>query len=854
MAVKAFDFTKDKFNETHEVYYEILRQLGIKDPKKHIEEYVASLPEEKRNGQMFGKMVGKMFASDDERRAKAAEILKGLEGKTGVSPYVKAYFGEMTGKFIPFDTVLTAGMMVGNGKSLQMGCGEGKTGVLSMAAFAKLTNPQKQVFLTSSTPLLAAEALDKLPFYEAMGIARDVVLVEEDGITRPQFDENGKLLMKTKIDKEGKSKLVPDTKKTYFKGLSPEEIKGLIADAYKSRLVSSDNATLMKHAMAGLLPKAKDGMNRELLADEADFVLLDSYRPIQRTKKMEPDKVQKAIQDRTMAYDILEQVLASNKGIQLYDIDDANQYVDFNKEGREKIVAAINEAAEGYSNIDKNQLYDYIYDALKVQTIYRENRDYQILNEGKTLVSEDRASGVSIDLPEGVKQALEIRLFQEGKYKGPISLERKVIDTINVQAFFSEYFALKHFVSGTLGIDSEEIAEELGTNFGVKKSEGDIYEIPPKGEGKRKDEGKTMYKTVAEKQKAIVENALEESNNGRPVLIGAVSEKELKDLKEQLGKAGYKGRILMYTAASENQFQKNMALSDEEFEKIYGVEKGQYKDYAELIRGESGKEGVITLGTSIIGRGTTIDTTEEIDGAGGIHVIIDGLHETSSRNQLQYMARTARGTNDGSTIEYFAYDDIPEDYRDGIAVDAPADEVYQKVYERVDHRTKSVRDNVDHFVTRVRELSKNIQDMPEVVMSQEQKTEAMSMLIARGFSIQNRALGVSDNFKENIAEYDREMEMFMKMYVAEVMHGPGFDEVDWMKKNNYGDKVSTFIPFSEREKKNLFSLEGVVRIAQEVRTGEVKTSAQFSKEAVETERANLNPELANDENKKEEGR
>jgi hypothetical protein len=124
MAVKAFDFTKDKFDETHEVYYEILRQLGIKDPKKHIEEYVASLPEEKRNGQMFGKMVGKMFASDDERRAKAAEILKGLEGKAGVSPYVKAYFGEMTGKFIPFDTVLTAGMMVGNGKSLQMGCGE----------------------------------------------------------------------------------------------------------------------------------------------------------------------------------------------------------------------------------------------------------------------------------------------------------------------------------------------------------------------------------------------------------------------------------------------------------------------------------------------------------------------------------------------------------------------------------------------------------------------------------------------------------------------------------------------------------------------------------------------------------
>ena len=41
MAVKAFDFTKDKFDETHEVYYEILKQLGIKDPKKHIEKVMS---------------------------------------------------------------------------------------------------------------------------------------------------------------------------------------------------------------------------------------------------------------------------------------------------------------------------------------------------------------------------------------------------------------------------------------------------------------------------------------------------------------------------------------------------------------------------------------------------------------------------------------------------------------------------------------------------------------------------------------------------------------------------------------------------------------------------------------------
>ena len=833
MAVKAFNFTEERFDETKEVYYGILKELGVKNPENFIKEKMAEIPEEKKNGLMFGKMVGDLFKSDDDRREKSVAILERILDDENVSPFVKAYFGEMSGEYIPFDTVLTAAIMVGKGKSLQMGCGEGKTGVLSMAAFAKYLD-NKQVFLTSSTPILAKEAMDKLPFYSQMDMAEEVALVSEDAVYYPKLDENGKITYETIIDDYGEEKTVPALDEISLKGKESKEIDLILKQAYSKALVAADNATLMKHAIDGYLPKETRMANRELLADEADFVLLDSYRPIQKTVKGNLKEKREKLVLRDRAYDILQRVMESS-GANTFVLDDANQYVDFTKEGREKVVKLIERLyAHSAGNINRNDLFNCVYDALKVETIYKENRDYQVLDNGNEIVSEDRASGVSIDLPQGVKQALEIKLAKEGKYNGKISLEEDVQDTINVQKFFQDYFKRRHFVSGTLGLDSKEIVKELMT-YGVDYEAEDVYEIPPKGEGKRIDHGKTMFKNQSEKRKAIVENALENLKSGRPVLIGAVSEEELYEIQNELSKAGHTGKTLIYTAASEKIFERDQELSPEAFKDKYGVEKGTYKNYADLIKFESGKEGVITLGTSIIGRGTTIKTDKAIDKAGGIHVIIDGLHETSSRNQEQFKARTARGTNAGSTIEFFSYEDIPEQYREGIAPEDNADEVYKKVYEKVDARTASVRRNVEYFVEKTTDLIKTITDNP--FLTTKQKEQATMLFANRAFSIRNRALGVSDSFKDNFAEYDREMEMHVKMIIAS-QREKDFDEFRWMQQNGYQDKVSTYLSFSEQDKKKMFNINGIKFQARGSSTNGVKTTAQDIQAAV-TERAQV---------------
>lgn len=838
--VQAFQFNKDSWEEMESIYVSILQNLGVKNPHEKIVDAYSLIPEEERNGVMFNKIIASLFKDDEDRIAKASAAFEKIKDDHTISPYVKAYIAETAGDYIPYDTVLTAARMVGGpkgkaGKSLQMGCGEGKTGVLSMAAYAILQREKKQVFLTSSTENLAAEALDKIDFYDRVGLAGDLVLVDSTGITRPIM-KDGKVVR----DGEGKATF----ERIDLEKKNEIDRKKLLKEAYSSKLVISDNVTLMQDAMKGYLEEPTD-KKRELLADEADFVLLDSYRPLQRTIEIPEDQMETIVEQRQLAYQILERVKKQMpKG--LFVKDDSSQYVDFTKEGRQLVVEAVKNSKKSVK-MDLNTLYDYVYDALVVDTVYKKNRDYQILNNRTKIVSEDRASGVGIDLPEGVKQALEIKLQQEGKYRGPITPERKVLDTLNTQTFFKKYFdGTKHFISGTLGVDSKAIVEEL-KNFGVSKEEGDIYEIPPKEKRTRDDREKQFFRSAQTKRRAIIESALKEIESGRPVLIGTVSETEINALKvhlrNQTKETGKKVRVLEFTAASEEIFAKDKEkLSNPAFLEKYGVDKKAYKNYKSLIKKESGKPDTITLGTSILGRGTTIKTSKDVDKVGGIHVIIDGLHETSSRNQEQYKARTARGDNKGSTQEFFCHSDIPEEVRRESYKGVTADEIYKEVYEKIDARTSGIRNYVVQFVEKTNEKLAEIDEM--TFLDEAHRQQAKALLAQRAFSIKNRACGVSDKFQTNIQEYERELNAYAALYVAkyrvtdEKYFASGrFDEIKWLEDNNYEDIAQMHMPFKKSRETEIFRSNGIKGKIRKEKIVEERDEAK-RKVAEELERQN----------------
>lgn len=309
-----------------------------------------------------------------------------------------------------------------------MGCAQGKTGVITFGTYDTLANKDndiEQVVITSSTKNLARESFDNtIEVYSRVELnekplSLDMVYISEDKIAYPLIDNN-KLLKKTIVDENGKEKEVPDTIEIPLRqeGESTEKYieeilkangynkidelkqssnkikidkildiinnietitnKGLFKEAYSKKIIMMDNSTLMSHSMDGIIPELDGDSKRMLLADEADFAILDDYRPKQKTVDLEPEEVKRRITLRQKAHDILQDAKNELED-KLYVIDEETQYVDFTPEGTKLILKKINENTEINGNKNLNEIFNFTYDALVADTIYKKGRDYQLI-------------------------------------------------------------------------------------------------------------------------------------------------------------------------------------------------------------------------------------------------------------------------------------------------------------------------------------------------------------------------------------------------------------------------------------------------------------------------------------------
>ena len=76
---------------------------------------------------------------------------------------------------------------------------------------------------------------------------------------------------------------------------------------------------------------------------------------------------------------------------------------------------------------------------------------------------------------------------------------------------------------------------------------------------------------------------------------------------------------------------------------------------AEIVAG-AGQSGVVTVSTSMAGRGTDIKLSEATRAAGGLHVIITELHD-ASRIDRQLAGRGARQGDPGLASEVLSLED-----------------------------------------------------------------------------------------------------------------------------------------------------------------------------------------------------
>ncbi|MCA1771950.1 MAG: preprotein translocase subunit SecA, partial [Halomonas sp.] len=146
-----------------------------------------------------------------------------------------------------------------------------------------------------------------------------------------------------------------------------------------------------------------------------------------------------------------------------------------------------------------------------------------------------------------------------------------------------------------------------------------VVRIPPHKPSQRHDLGVTMFTTAPQRWEWITRRAQDFIVMGRPVLVVTISLADSEALSSALTQSGLNHTLL------------NARQDAEEADVIAAA----------------GQSGAITVATSMAGRGTDIALEPAARNAGGLHVIIAGLHD-SSRVDRQIAGRCARQGDPGS--------------------------------------------------------------------------------------------------------------------------------------------------------------------------------------------------------------
>ncbi|MCI8332720.1 MAG: preprotein translocase subunit SecA [Clostridiales bacterium] len=250
------------------------------------------------------------------------------------------------------------------------------------------------------------------------------------------------------------------------------------------------------------------------------------------------------------------------------DTGDADYIVD--EKARTAVLTANGIAkAENYYNVenftdDENStLYHHVTQAIKARGVMKRDVDY-VLKDGQILIVDSFTGRI---MPgrrynEGLHQAIEAK---EGV---KVQKESRTLASITFQNFFRLYHKLSG-MTGTALTEETEFREIYQL---------DVVEVPTNMPMIRKDHNDVVYKSVAAKYDAIVEQVKACHEKGQPVLVGTVSVEKSEELSKKLAKNGIKHTVL------------NAKHHEKE---------------AEIVA-MAGKLGTVTIATNMAGRGTDI--------------------------------------------------------------------------------------------------------------------------------------------------------------------------------------------------------------------------------------------------------
>lgn len=250
---------------------------------------------------------------------------------------------------------------------------------------------------------------------------------------------------------------------------------------------------------------------------------------------------------------------------------------------------------------------------LKAYTLFEKDVEYVVMENKVKIVDEQTGR-----IMEGRRYSDGLHQAIEAKENVKIEAATQTYATITLQNYFRMYQKL----SGMTGTAETE----AGEFWDIYKLE--VVVIPTNRPIVRDDREDLVYKTKREKFNAVIEEIVQLTEAGRPVLVGTTS----VEISELLSRS-LKLRKIHHNVLNAKLHQKE----------------------AEIVA-EAGRPGTVTIATNMAGRGTDIKLTPEAKAAGGLAIIGTERHD-SRRVDRQLRGRSGRQGDPGSSQFFVSLED-----------------------------------------------------------------------------------------------------------------------------------------------------------------------------------------------------
>ena len=487
--------------------------------------------------------------SDDELRARTAAFKQELAaGKTLDDILIPAFAtvreaGKRTLGQRHFDVQLIGGMILHEGRISEMKTGEGKTLVATLPVYLNALAGRGVHVVTVNDYLAKRDAEWMGQIYSFLGLTTGIIVHGMD-------DAERKAAYNCDITYATNNELGFD----YLRDNMKYRLEDMVQRGHYYAIVDEVDSILIDEARTPLIISGP-------LDDRSEFYnTIDAYIPRLDKADYDVDEKQRTVTLTEVGMEKMEQWLRADnllKGDSLYDVENVSTV-------------------------------HHVNQALRAHKLFQRDKDY-IVRNGEVVIIDEFTGRMMPGrrYSEGLHQALEAKEHQ------PIQPENQTLASITFQNYFRMYEKLAG-MTGTALTEANEFLDIYNL---------EVVEVPTNRPMIRDDQDDEVYRTNAEKYRAIISLLEDCKKRGQPVLVGTTSIEKSESLAEMLRKQGWE----QHDFSDPNAFAALYSGDDEAAKKkVFAILNARYHEQEAYIVAQAGVPGAITIATNMAGRGTDI--------------------------------------------------------------------------------------------------------------------------------------------------------------------------------------------------------------------------------------------------------